>query len=164
MLFRSEEVSDTLRVYSEALGIAYQIRDDLSDLGAGGDTNDIAGLRPSLLLATAFERAALEANGADKALAETRAAQKLALEAQWRRLSTAPPAETEALYLDLHADERCRTLLESYKEEAIRSLRDVDNANLKGLLRRVLGKIFNDTEIKGWCKEFEEKNLAQPLV
>ena len=58
--------------------------------------------------------------------------------------------------------ERCRTLLESYKEEAIRSLRDVENANLKGLLRRVLGKIFNDTEIKGWCKEFEEKNLAQP--
>src|SRR6266513_3073726 len=30
-----EEVSDVLRVYSEALGIAYQIRDDLSDLGAG---------------------------------------------------------------------------------------------------------------------------------
>jgi hypothetical protein len=30
---------------------------------------------------------------------------------------------------------------------------------LKGLLRRVLGKIFNDTEIKGWCKEFEAKNL-----
>ena len=32
--------------------------------------------------------------------------------------------------------------------------------SLKGLLRRVIGKIFNDTEIKGWCKEFEQKNLA----
>ena len=156
-----EENEEVLAAYSEALGIAYQIRDDLSDLGASGETNDIAGLRPSLLLAVAYERAAQEAAGADKALAETRAAQKLALEANWRRLSTAAPAETEALYLSLHADERCRTLLESYKEEAIRSLRDVDNANLKGLLRRVLGKIFNDTEIKGWCKEFEEKNLAQ---
>ncbi len=155
-----EENEEVLAAYSEALGIAYQIRDDLNDLGASGETNDIAGLRPSLLLATAFERATLEAAGADPALAETRAAQKLALEAQWRRLSTAAPAEIEALYLDLHADERCRTLLESYKEEAIRSLRDVDNANLKGLLRRVLGKIFNDTEIKGWCKEFEDKNLA----
>ena len=30
--------------------------------------------------------------------------------------------------------------------------------NLKGLLRRVLGKIFNDLEIKGWCREFEVKN------
>src|SRR6266699_5237275 len=37
-----EEVSDALRVYSEALGVAYQIRDDLSDLGAKGETNDIA--------------------------------------------------------------------------------------------------------------------------
>ncbi|MCE9611070.1 MAG: polyprenyl synthetase family protein [Chthoniobacter sp.] len=155
-----EENESVLAAYSEALGIAYQIRDDLSDLGASGETNDIAGQRPSLLLATAYERATLEAAGADQALAATRAAQKLALEAQWRRLSTAAPTETEALYLSLHADERCRTLLESYKEEAIRSLRDVDNANLKGLLRRVLGKIFNDTEIKGWCKEFEEKNLA----
>jgi hypothetical protein len=72
------------------------------------------------------------------------------------------------MYLELHADERCRTLLESYKEESIRTLRDVENANLKGLLRRVIGKIFNDTEIKGWCKEFENKNLAtaepQPAV
>jgi hypothetical protein len=40
-------------------------------------------------------------------------------------------------------------------------LRYVDNANLKGLLRRVIGKIFNDTEIKGWCKEFEQKNLRE---
>src|SRR5712675_3437137 len=52
-----EEVSDVLRVYSEALGIAYQIRDDLSDLGSKGETDDIQGLRPSLLLAVAYERA-----------------------------------------------------------------------------------------------------------
>jgi geranylgeranyl pyrophosphate synthase len=155
-----EENEEVLAAYSEALGIAYQIRDDLSDLGTSGETNDIAGLRPSLLLATAYERAVQESAGADKALAEKRTTQKLALEAQWRRLSTAAPAETEALYLSLHADERCRTLLEAYKEEAIRALRDVENANLKGLLRRVLGKIFNDTEIKGWCKEFEEKNAV----
>src|ERR1043166_3058697 len=42
-----EEVEDALKTYSEALGIAYQIRDDLSDLGISGETNDIAGLRPS---------------------------------------------------------------------------------------------------------------------
>ena len=56
------------------------------------------------------------------------------------------------------ADQRARTLLETYKEEAIRCLRDLENPNLKGLLRRVLGKIFNELEIKGWCKEFEAKN------
>jgi geranylgeranyl diphosphate synthase type II len=56
------------------------------------------------------------------------------------------------------ADERCLTLLEMYKEAAVRSLVEVDNENLKGLLRRVLGKIFNELEIKGWCSEYEAKN------
>jgi geranylgeranyl pyrophosphate synthase len=143
------EVSEVLRAFSEALGIAYQIRDDLSDLGAAGETNDIAGLRPSLLLAVAHEKA----QGDSKKL----------LESAWRRaLSTEATAERiESLYRELKADERARTLLETYKEEAIRSLRGVGNANLKGLLRRVIGKIFNDTEIKGWCKEFEQKNATE---
>jgi hypothetical protein len=39
-------------------------------------------------------------------------------------------------------------------------LHDLENHNLKGLLRRTLGKIFNDVEIKGWCKEHEKMNLA----
>ena len=143
-----EEVSDVLKTYSEALGIAYQIRDDLSDLGASGETNDLAGLRPSLLLAVAHEKA--------------KDAQKEQLASIWRRQlpSGSTLEQIEALYLELKADERARTLLETYKEEGIRSLRDLDNASLKGLLRRVIGKIFNDTEIKGWCKEFEQKNAA----
>jgi geranylgeranyl pyrophosphate synthase len=138
-----EEVAETLGTYSEALGIAYQIRDDLSDLGASGETNDIAGQRPSLLLASAFERAQDEA--------------KTRLEARWRRTSTESPEAIEVLFRELKADDRCRDLLERYKEEAIRSLRDLENPSLKGLLRRVIGKIFNDTEIKGWCKEFEQR-------
>ena len=36
----------------------------------------------------------------------------------------------------------------------------MESPNLKGLLRRVIGKIFNDAEIKGWCKEFENKAAA----
>src|SRR5688572_1581065 len=146
---RHEEVADALSSYSEALGIAYQIRDDLSDLGSQGETNDIAGLRPSLLLAVAYEKA--------------KDAKKSLLESVWRRSLEAgvKPEQIEAVYMELKADERARQLYETYKEEAIRSLRDVENPNLKGLLRRVIGKIFNDTEIKGWCKEFEEKNAAR---
>jgi geranylgeranyl pyrophosphate synthase len=141
-----EEVGDVLKVYSEALGIAYQIRDDLSDLGAGGESNDIAGLRPSLLLAVAHEKAKDE--------------QKELLASVWHRRipAGATTAAIESLYAGLGADARTRTLLETYKEEAIRCLRDLENPNLKGLLRRVLGKIFNDVEIKGWCKEQELKN------
>jgi len=141
-----EEVEDVLHVYSEALGIAYQIRDDLSDLGDSGETNDIAGLRPSLLLAVAHEKA--------------KDAQKELLASVWRRQLPAGTTvkDIEALYTELGADLRAKTLLETYKEEAIRCLRDLENPNLKGLLRRVLGKIFNDVEIKGWCKEQEQLN------
>jgi len=141
-----EEGEDVLHVYSEALGIAYQIRDDLSDLGDTGETNDIAGLRPSLLLAVAHEKA--------------KDAQKELLASVWRRQLPAGVSvkDIEALYTELGADLRAKTLLETYKEEAIRCLRDLENPNLKGLLRRVLGKIFNDVEIKGWCKEQEQLN------
>ena len=59
---------------------------------------------------------------------------------------------------ELEADEKCLLLMETYKDAAVRSLADLENANLKGLLRRVMGKIFNDLEIKGWCREFEVKN------
>jgi len=147
-----EEVADVLAAYSEALGIAYQIRDDLSDLGSDGETNDIAGMRPSLLLAVAYERA----QGEKKEL----------LESLWRRSPQAGvgAGQIETVYTELKADERARHLYETYKEEAIRSLRDLENPNLKGLLRRVIGKIFNDTEIKGWCKEFEQKNAGHRRV
>ena len=147
-----EEVSETLHAYSEALGIAYQIRDDLSDLGAGGETDDIDGMRPSVLLAAAQERASS---------AEHRAV----TEALWKRQRPEgwTSEKIESLYKELKADERARTLLDTYKEEAIRSLVTLENPSLKGLLRRIIGKIFNDTEIKGWCKEFESKAaLAEP--
>jgi geranylgeranyl diphosphate synthase, type II len=140
-----DEVADVLRAYSEALGIAYQVRDDLADLGQSEDTSDIAGLRPSLLLATAHERAECEHRKITSAL--------------WSRSGAASVAEVEQLYHSLGAVERCTDLLERYKEQAIQSLRELESPSLKGLLRRVIGKIFNDTEIKGWCKEFEAKNL-----
>ncbi|MBN2505159.1 MAG: polyprenyl synthetase family protein [Verrucomicrobia bacterium] len=137
-----DTVAAVLSAYSEALGIAYQIRDDLSDWGRTGDTDDLAGLRPSLLLAVGRERS----GGDDRPV----------LDAAWRRSLPAgvTPAHIEALCSSLHADTRCRALLETYKGQAIRSLRDLENPNLKGLLRRVIGRIFNETEIQGWCKEF----------
>ena len=139
-----EEVSEVLAAYSENLGIAYQIRDDLSDLGAKGETNDLVGLRPSLLLAVAHERA--------------KADQKEILDSVWRRKlpEGSTFAEIEAMYTELNATDRADTLLATYKEEAIRSLRDLENANLKGLLRRVIGKIFNETVVKGWCSEVQQ--------
>lgn len=128
--------------YSEALGIAYQVRDDVADVDAAGGAQ-----RPTLPLALALERAP----AADRELAR----------AAWCRGAGAPtPAERAALLERTGALARARELGDAYREEAIRALADVANANVKGLLRRVVGKIFHTVEIRGWCHEFEARDAA----
>jgi len=139
------EIHLALSRYSEALGIAYQIRDDLEDLDGPGD--DIRALSPALPLAIAFERA----KDGPKAL----------LARAWAGAALDEPssAELRELIRSLGAEDRCQRFLESYKQQAVRSLTELQNAGLKGLLRRVIGKIFS-VEIKGWCGEFEARNAA----
>jgi geranylgeranyl pyrophosphate synthase len=144
-----EGVREVFAKYSEALGIAYQIRDDLDDLTSTDAPDDVAALRPSLPLAVGLERAKGQDEDAHAAVA-----------AAWRRAPVEPAEALRARLLALGADDRCRRLLESYKEEAIRSLAALDEPTLKGLLRRIVGKIFNDIELKGWCREFEARNAA----
>ena len=143
-LEKYQDVSEVLGQYSENLGIAYQIRDDLSDLGVEGESNDLAGLRPTLLLAIAHEKAK---NDRKEQLAQV-----------WRRQMPEGISlqEVEGWYDDLKAVKRAKDLQLTYKELAIRSLTDLENSNLKGLLRRVIGKIFNDTVVKGWCSEVQQ--------
>ena len=141
-----DDVATELQAYSEALGIAYQIRDDLDDLGDDSATDTNVTIRPSIILALLRERGEGE-------VADT-------MEKLWNGTCEVQPdrATIRNWALDSGAHEKAMLQLESYKEAAIRSLQSVDNANLKGLLRRVIGKIFNDLEIKGWCREFEVKN------
>ena len=144
------EVFDKLRAYSDALGIAYQIRDDLDDFEPSDDApDDVAALRPSLPLAVGYEQA--------KSEPEVRAR----LEAAWRREQAAGGRSDEIRELleRFDAADRSRRLMEGYKEEAIRCLPGLTNPSLKGLLRRVVGKIFS-VEIQGWCSEFEARNAA----
>ena len=143
-----EEVVEVLRCYSKSLGIAYQIRDDLEDFAGGTDSgapDDVSGARPSVVLSAGWERAQGEP--------------KRVLEGAWRR-QPSEESQIRSACLESGALDRSQDLLERYKEEAIRALAELENASLKGLLRRVLGKIFNDTEIKGWCKEFENQAPA----
>jgi geranylgeranyl diphosphate synthase type II len=140
----SEDVEDVLSSYSEALGIAYQIRDDLEDLTAGHAGDDLTAMRPSLPLALALER--------------TKGENHAFISGVWRRQHGPEVVEKlRSMIKELGVEERCQGLLDSYKEAAIRSLAHLDNASLKGLLRRVITKIFN-IEIKGWCSEFEARN------
>jgi len=141
-----EDLSEILSKYSEALGIAYQIRDDIEDLAEEADCGDISALRPTLPLALAGERT----KGDNLALV-----QKF-----WRR----EPSNGDSKHLrdllgELQVADRCRGLLDAYKEQAVRCLADLENASLKGLLRRVISKIFT-VEVKGWCSEFEARNAA----
>ena len=84
------------------------------------------------------------------------------MEALWNGKVESPPDKPTIRQWaqESGAHEKALVLLESYKEQAVRSLQEVDIPNLKGLLRRVIGKIFNELEIKGWCSDFEEKNIT----
>ena len=144
------DVFDKLRAYSDALGIAYQIRDDLDDFAPSTDApDDVTALRPSLPLAVGYEQAKSEPDA------------RPIIEAAWRRVDAIDGRSDEVreLLARFDAAGRSRRLMEGYKEEAIRCLPGLTNPSLKGLLRRVIGKIFN-IEIQGWCSEFEARNAA----
>ena len=140
------ELEATLTEYSEALGVAYQIRDDLDDLAAALTAGELPELRPTILWALAHKTAKGEA--------------KKTLSASWCGGEAGDATAIHGLFAELDVEGQAAELLAAYKEQAVRSLRLVDNANVKGLLRRTLGKIFDDLQIKGWCNEFETGDAA----
>ena len=123
-------IRKVLREYSESLGVAYQIRDDLSEMdGEGG----LAAMRPSLLVALGWARASED----DRRM----------LSALWsRERSDASPERIRRIILDLKADEAAREMLEAHRRRAVEALQPLQSVHLKALLRRVLGKIFNEFE------------------
>ncbi|MEM9799308.1 MAG: hypothetical protein AAGA20_03215, partial [Planctomycetota bacterium] len=150
----SEEVLDVLGPYSEALGIAYQIHDDLDDFTGESDSDDLADLRPSLIMAIAAKRA----DGGPHS--ET-------IEALWRKQRTlGPPGsaerlEVEALLGEWGVVQKARDLADAYEVAAVESLAPLQHPTVKGLLRRVVGKIFGEGKlIDGYCSEFEARNRA----
>lgn len=123
-----DEVWAVLHRYSEALGIAYQIHDDLADWQGDGDPSDALALRPSILLALAYERA----RGGDRDF----------FDAVWRRTAAAAPDEVRRRLEALGVEAEARRLMAAHEEAAIRSLEPLTSTGLKALLRRVLAKIF----------------------
>ena len=136
-----DELREALEQYSQALGIAYQIRDDIEDFYAESAFTVPAVTRPSFLLALANELA----TGPEKQL----------LESIWNRSVEMPAVEKEieSAFAKLQIERAAFNLLESYKSQAIAALALLKNSNLKGLLRRVAAKIFNDFEMMGCCND-----------
>lgn len=144
-----EAVQGVLRDYSDALGIAYQIRDDLDDLAAARAAGEAPERRPTLPWSLAWEKA-------------TRT-KKPEVVTAWIDTPQAQNGQVEAAYRlmdDLSVESRCRELLTAYQEEAVKHLRRLEDASVKGLLRRVVGKIFDELRIEGWCREHEARNAA----
>ena len=137
---------DVLCKYSESLGIAYQIKDDLEDYTGDGDSSDLNQARLSLILAIAHKRA----QGKEKDLIAAVIA------------ADGSPSLFEArrVISECKVVEKTEDLLEAYKEDAIRSLRFLSSPTLKGLMRRIVGKIFGEKLIEGYCSEFETRNAA----
>lgn len=142
-----EETQKIIREYSEYLGIAYQIRDDLDDIfGEDSDSNDARDVRPSLLLALAHERA----KGTDKELFTSIWNKTCSYEEHEERI--------KQVITELEIEERATKLMEGYQDEAVRTLSTMKNATLKGLLRRVITRIFDNADFGSFCNEFKTGN------
>lgn len=137
----SSEHADVLRRYSEALGVAYQVRDDLADFLDLTGRDDLEAERPSVLLALASAKAA----GRCREL----------LAAVWARrpLSTAEARELAdgLARLDVRAD--AAALIDRYKADAQAALAGLAEANLKVLLHRLIGRIFWDVRNLLCCRD-----------
>ena len=145
------DLLEVLHRYSEALGVAYQIRDDLQDSGLedGAGLKDPASLGPSLLLALAWERA----EGEDKKTVES----------FWQKKSFAREAgkELAPIMKRLGAAETAQALLAQYRKQAVQAVSSVDNLNLKISLHRVVGKIFSDRSVMGCCNDHQAGNAPR---
>ncbi len=144
-----EGLHSVLTRYSEALGIAYQIRDDLEDFTVDEDSGNPRGLCPSLVLAVAHKRAGA---GAERKLTTS----------LWER--TRSPGENaddiKRLLAQRGVFETVEGLLDAYTAQATDTLRSLNDPALKGLLRRVIGKIFGNEQIQGYCLEYHARHAS----
>jgi geranylgeranyl pyrophosphate synthase len=146
---RADECAAVLRGYSDAVGVAYQIKDDLEDLLDDAGLVRDAASRPSVVIALGAERA----RGDDRALLSALAA--------GRPDPALTPERLRGAIGAAKADEKAALLLEAYKEEAVRALDGLADPTLKGLLRRIVARIFNELQFEGYCREQETKARAR---
>jgi geranylgeranyl pyrophosphate synthase len=127
-----EDLCATLRRYSRALGVAYQIRDDLADaLSPGG--GDLQANRPSVLLALAWE-------SDDSRI--RRACLSLGQQERKTHPGHAVAHELVEALRDGGAFARAYQLAEHQLHAAERALDDMHHPGLKRLLRRLATRLL----------------------
>ena len=132
--------------YSKALGIAYQIKDDINDFDLKTGFDVAAWSRPSILPAILWEKA----EGQDRQL----------LESLWQnqQQSVALSESVAEMAARLRVKTIAMKLMETYKGQAVSCLETLENLAFKGLLRRIISKIFSEIDIMSCCDEYKTGN------
>ena len=117
-----ESLQEALLRYSEALGVAYQLRDDVADY----DGDEVIELRPSAVFALLCEMAPSEDFVAEMIAAKN---VKEFLRQQHQELLE-------------KALQRVAAMAEEYRLKAIEALESINNMELKRLLFRVTARIL----------------------
>ena len=141
-----DALSKILTDYSDALGIAYQIRDDIEEFFERKGKDGIKALKPSLLLALAHERA----DGGGKELLESLWAGSVDIASVVDRM--------QDLFIEQGILRAASDMMELYKSRALSCLGQLTNPDLKGLLRRVISKIFNEIDVMGCCNDYKARH------
>lgn len=118
-----ENTRQALKEFSESLGIAYQIKDDLDDFSVARKDFDISHLRSSLVLVLGAEAA------------------------EWATVRLFDNLEDSSkdilnFIVEMNIEEKAHQLCEHYKNCAIRSLSQLQNAKLKSLMRKIISRIL----------------------
>jgi geranylgeranyl pyrophosphate synthase len=141
-----DALGPALTQYSRALGIAYQIRDDLDDFCCASDSNDLEAGRLSVLPALALEQAGVPTEKLQDLYEPS------ADKARFRKAIDAL-GDSRAVLCGLK-------LMEAWKRQAVQALEAVDSVALKSLLRRVVGRIFCDFEVMGCCDDVPGRDAS----
>lgn len=150
------QLAEILTRFSQALGIAYQIRDDLLDFDGDSQNSNLPSISnsaspansPSLLLALTCHNASAD---------ESKILEKFWLADQHDQLIH---QQVKKIITKLKTETHADNLLEHYKSQALRCLIPLKNPQLKAVLRRVVGKIFHDTVIMSCCDDHQRKNAS----
>jgi geranylgeranyl pyrophosphate synthase len=126
ILANASSLDPVLLAFGDALGTAYQIRDDIDDNRDDAPDNDITAGRPSILVTLAAEHAPEPLRERMRLATEGKMADRIALYREAIALTG-----SEAL---------ARRELEGYKQAALKALRPLQNSNLKILMHRVVAK------------------------
>ncbi len=141
-----DRLDGALHAYCRALGAAYQIRDDLNDFCAAGDSDDVSAGRLSILPALA---------------AEARGDQAEQIFARWTGAEESTRADRREIIRQSGAPLGAMRLMEMQKDQAVAALAGLNNPALKALLRRVVSKIFYDIEYMECCDDHAQADARR---